>query len=494
MIEDRIYVNKRVLLQAQLGDKLKKFKVLIVCLILLCTTSTSFAASPSLTEIGLKEYPTDKNPFAITTADGQDFWIASWYKNTVSRFDAKTSTFTDSIAVGVHPTSLALNSKNLWVSNYEDASISVIDTSTRKVIDTIKLPTSALEVVSGGQYVWVMLSSFNFASVANARSRIMKFNGQTRQLLGTWSIRPCSSLPCDTVRLIDAEPRWIAANSTSLWFCYMDAGKSMPVTKINASTDLATSGLTIPDGCNDLWGSDNFLAVAKNQTIYLRDARDLSELGTFSVEARDGFIEDIRITEKTLYVTVFNFFDPKASTFLYQFDIAGKDLKEKIEFPGVFLGDFLVSNDQIWTVGYTRNPDGSMNLSKLSNFSSFDLRAKAQAEAAAELKAKQEAEAKTKAAAELKAKQDADAKAAAELKAKQEANAKAAAELKAKQEADAKAAADKIIQDAQLEASKILAAAKAAATTKTTITCVKGKLTKKVTAVKPKCPVGYKKK
>jgi hypothetical protein len=67
---------------------------------------------------------------------------------------------------------------------------------------------------------------------------------------------------------------------------------------------------------------------------------------------------------------------------------------------------------------------------------------------------------------------DALAKAAIELKAKQEADAKAAAELKAKQEADAKAAAIK----------------------KTTITCVKGKLTKKVTAVKPKCPAGYKKK
>jgi hypothetical protein len=67
-------------------------------------------------------------------------------------------------------------------------------------------------------------------------------------------------------------------------------------------------------------------------------------------------------------------------------------------------------------------------------------------------------------------------KAAAELKAKQEAEAKAAAELKAKQEADAKAAAI------------------AAANKKTTITCIKGKLTKKVTAIKPKCPTGYKKK
>ena len=90
-----------------------------------------------------------------------------------------------------------------------------------------------------------------------------------------------------------------------------------------------------------------------------------------------------------------------------------------------------------------------------------------EAKAAAELKAKQEADAK--AAAELKAKQEAEAKAAADLKAKQEAEAKAAADLKAKQEADVKAAAKK-----------------------TTITCVKGKLTKKVTAIKPKCPSGYK--
>jgi hypothetical protein len=79
-----------------------------------------------------------------------------------------------------------------------------------------------------------------------------------------------------------------------------------------------------------------------------------------------------------------------------------------------------------------------------------------------------------------------EAKAAAELKAKQEAEAKAAAELKAKQEAEAKAAADlKSNQEA---------AAKLATTKKVTITCVKGKLTKKVTAMKPACPAGYKKK
>ena len=76
-------------------------------------------------------------------------------------------------------------------------------------------------------------------------------------------------------------------------------------------------------------------------------------------------------------------------------------------------------------------------------------------------------------AAELKAKQEAEAKAKAEAEAKAEAD-RLAAELKAKQEVEAKA--------------------KSQATKKTTITCIKGKLVKKVTAVNPKCPAGYKKK
>lgn len=90
---------------------------------------------------------------------------------------------------------------------------------------------------------------------------------------------------------------------------------------------------------------------------------------------------------------------------------------------------------------------------------------------AAELKAKQEAEAKAKVEVEAKAKAEQEAKA----KAEEEANAKLEAESRAKAEAEAKA---------KLEALK----------KKSTITCVKGKLTKKVNAVNPKCPKGYKKK
>jgi hypothetical protein len=180
--------------------------------------------------------------------------------------------------------------------------------------------------------------------------------------------------------------------------------------------------------------------------------------------------------------------------------------------------------------------------------------AKAKAEAEALVKAKAEAEAKAKAEAEAKAKAEAEAKAKAEaealVKAKAEAEAKAKAEAEEKLRIDMKNRCIKFNGDLQLaifnaknagvtypSSSSIfsgivniapsdldcdyinvstfdselqnkqrilatlevsitngIAKAQANANKKLTITCTKGKLTKKVTAVKPKCPAGYKKK
>ena len=98
-------------------------------------------------------------------------------------------------------------------------------------------------------------------------------------------------------------------------------------------------------------------------------------------------------------------------------------------------------------------------------------------------------------------KADLERKSIIEAKAKAEAEAKAAAELKARQEAEAKARAEAEAREAAAKAEREAAAiaeaeaaAKAAAKKKITITCVKGKQTKKVTAVKPKCPSGYRAK
>ena len=130
----------------------------------------------------------------------------------------------------------------------------------------------------------------------------------------------------------------------------------------------------------------------------------------------------------------------------------------------------------------------------------------------AEAKAKQEAESKAKQEAESKAKQEAEAKAAADRaaaaieaaskaidaanKATEAAN-KAAAEAEAKAKADIEAARQAAIAEAARQVAIAEASNKAtveAVGDKRTITCIKGKTVKKVTAIKPKCPKGFKKK
>lgn len=96
--------------------------------------------------------------------------------------------------------------------------------------------------------------------------------------------------------------------------------------------------------------------------------------------------------------------------------------------------------------------------------------------------------------AEFLIKQEADAKATAEIKAKQDAEARATAELKAKREAEAKQEADRLAAELRAKQEAVAKAKVDAAKKKTTIICVKGKQSKKVTAVSPKCPKGYKMK
>jgi len=138
--------------------------------------------------------------------------------------------------------------------------------------------------------------------------------------------------------------------------------------------------------------------------------------------------------------------------------------------PGVWRWLFFPTRDVIGNSSQGFGPGGSWPINVWVYDKEFTEAKRLATEADA---AKAVADAKS--AAELKAKQEAEAKTAAELKAKLEAESQADAALKAKQEADAKATATKI-----------------ATAKKTTITCVKGKLVKKVTAVKPKCPAGYK--
>jgi len=139
------------------------------------------------------------------------------------------------------------------------------------------------------------------------------------------------------------------------------------------------------------------------------------------------------------------------------------------------------------------------------------------AKAVAEAKAKAEAEAKAKAESEAKAKAETDSRAAAEkvlcdgnraqllsvqssLIAATKSFPKSASPLnetlaRLQSALRASCVADVTLNDFRAEALSVIAQAKtSSASRQSTITCVKGKLTKKVKAVNPKCPKGYKKR
>lgn len=94
-------------------------------------------------------------------------------------------------------------------------------------------------------------------------------------------------------------------------------------------------------------------------------------------------------------------------------------------------------------------------------------------------------------AIQAKAAADAASKAAAEKAAADVAD---AAKNKAAQEALDKVAAAKAEVQKKIAAIEAQVAKVTATQKKTTITCIKGKTTKKITGIKPVCPKGYKKK
>jgi len=208
----------------------------------------------------------------------------------------------------------------------------------------------------------------------------------------------------------------------------------------------------------------------------------------------DGKWQEVK-SQKTEIGTGCNSKNPMSTNFKLDFDSAGTKiyrivLPETSKFQ-VYLGEpFAI----LVTTANVAEPSAS-EISKAQE-DAVSQGKEADIQEAAELRAKKEAEAKA-----LADKIAADKAAADKLAAEQAAADRKAQEEKAaadKKIADEKAAADKVIADKaaadKVIAEKAAAAAKAAAAKKTTITCVKGKLTKKVTAVKPLCPSGYKKK
>ena len=169
----------------------------------------------------LEKVKTGIAPFnAVISADNTTAWVSNWggrfptradntattgskpgadhividargvaASGTVSRIDLATGKITAEIAVGLHPTSLALDaSRNrLYVANSNSDTVSVIDTDASRVVDTVSIQPfarniagvapEALALSADGEHLYAACAGINAVAVLALHGRAMMLDG-----------------------------------------------------------------------------------------------------------------------------------------------------------------------------------------------------------------------------------------------------------------------------------------------------------------------------
>ena len=118
--------------------------------------------------------------------NSQELWVVNPDNDTVTVIDSQNFSKKSEVSVGKHPVSLALASnERLWVSNKSDASISIIDTNTKQVVETITLDSNSSPhgIMIRGDKAYVSLE---------ASKKILQFSTDTRlveQMVSTQGAR-----------------------------------------------------------------------------------------------------------------------------------------------------------------------------------------------------------------------------------------------------------------------------------------------------------------
>ncbi|MFG1933588.1 Ig-like domain-containing protein [Mycobacterium sp. NPDC048908] len=190
----------------------------------------------------------------LANADGSKVYVTNRTSGTVSVIDTATnkvvdvnpSTATvDSIKVGTSPEFMALNDTGtrLYVTNYGSSSVSVIDTTTNKVVD-VNPSTAAVDAIMVGAYP----RGIAFTTV----------NGQPRLYVVSRAGNSVSVVDLNTYKLIDANPSTTTVDSIKVGttpemiairdgYAYVTNSGSNTVSVINIATN-KLEGSAIPVG------------------------------------------------------------------------------------------------------------------------------------------------------------------------------------------------------------------------------------------------------
>ena len=123
----------------------------------------------SFTPTDTANYNNTSKDITINVVNATYAYITNYEDDTVSVIDTSNNKVTDNVKVGKQPSGVAVNSMGtkVYVTNYEDDTVSVIDTSNNKVTDNVKVgkQPSGVAVNSMGTKVYVTNYDDNTVSV-----------------------------------------------------------------------------------------------------------------------------------------------------------------------------------------------------------------------------------------------------------------------------------------------------------------------------------------
>ena len=211
---------------------------------------------------------TGSHPYQVSSPIGGYVYVANQGAASVSVIDSATNTIVDTIDVGQEPYGLAYTNGQLYVANTLSNTVSVIDTNTRTVTDTIAVGFKPYYVATIGNTVYVTNGGSNTVSVINSNTNTVT-----------------ATIP------VGAYPRGIKAHGTDLYVAnYGDlnysGGNSISV--IDSNTNTVTTTILLPIGSSGsrgvtVLGTKVYVANFRSDDVSVIDTNTNTITATISV-------------------------------------------------------------------------------------------------------------------------------------------------------------------------------------------------------------------
>ncbi len=233
------------------------------------------AASPTVVPITMR---VGANAASITP-DGSQAWVCNKDDNTVSIINLTTKSVLDTISVGSAPMDVCItpDGRQAWVTNFNDDTVSVIDVATRAVTVTIGLPPGSgpegIAITPDGTQAWVCDAAANPGALS-------VINVAAPHAVTTFAISSSAIGPSSIAIRPDGTEAWVA-NATGNNVTVISMGSHTVIT--NIAVGILPFGIAItPDG------TETWVTNFGSRTASVIDVSSRTVVDTITIASTSG--------------------------------------------------------------------------------------------------------------------------------------------------------------------------------------------------------------